>query len=64
MTFIPEQPEETIMVKVTKREAILLARLRKYRYGKFTIDKVNGQIMRLVSYESIAINTEDTVELT
>ena len=63
MTFVPNKPESMVLVKIFKREAVLLAKLRRYSYGKFTIDKVNGLIMRLVINESQNISEDDDTDL-
>ena len=52
MTFVPEIPEKYITVKITEREAVLLAKLRKYGFGHFTIHKAKGLILRIEINES------------
>ena len=61
--FVPSRPEELIIVKITKREAVLLTKLRRYNFGKFTIDKANGMIMRLVVNESQLIEESGDADL-
>jgi len=63
-TFVPHRPEELVIVKITKREAVLLSKLRSYAFGKFTVDKANGLLMRLVVNESQLIEESDTADLT
>ena len=62
--FVPNKPEELVIVKITKREAVLLSKLRRYSFGKFTVDKANGLLMRLVVNESQLIEESDTADLT
>ena len=63
--FVPHKPEEIVAVKITKREAVLLAKLRKYPFGKFVIHKMNGLLMRLEieDFQVISEDTEITLDL-
>lgn len=63
MTFVPNKPEQMVMAKIFRKEAVLLTKLRRYSYGKFTIHKVNGLIMRLEINESQTIDEDDEAEL-
>jgi DNA-binding transcriptional MocR family regulator len=64
MTFVPEVPEKYVTVKITEREAVLLARLRKYAFGHFTVHKAKGLILRIEINESMIIEPLDHGELT
>lgn len=64
MTFIPSQPEQKVSCLITHREADLLAKLRKYAYGQFTVQKANGIIVRLEVKESLLIDADGKVDLT
>ena len=62
-TFTPHKPEEIIIVKITKREAVLLDKLRKYSFGKFTVHKANGLLLRIEINDSQMIDEETDVDL-
>jgi hypothetical protein len=64
MTFVPEVPEKYVTVQITEREAVLLARLRKYAFGHFTVHKAKGLILRLEISESQIIEPVNHEELT
>ncbi len=61
--FTPQQPEKTITVEITAREAHLLKILRKYNFGKIIIHKANGIIVRAEPNESQLINENDGLDL-
>ena len=61
--FVPHRPQEEVVIKVTKREALLLKKLRKYVFGKFTIHKANGLLIRIEIEESQIINEDDYIDL-
>lgn len=52
MGFVPHKPEQMIMVEVSVREATLIAKLRKYPYGKFTVDKIDNYLTRVLINDS------------
>lgn len=54
--FKPFVPEKQITVVITKREAILLTKLRRHAYGKVVVHKINGMIVRVESQESELID--------
>lgn len=54
--FVPKKPEEILVVKITKREAILLTKLRKYAHGKFVVHKYENVLVRLEIMESQSID--------
>jgi len=58
-TFEPHTPEKTIQVEITAREASLLKTLRPYSFGKFTVHKANGLLIRVESNESILIDEKE-----
>lgn len=57
-TFIPEKPEEMVTVNITKREAILLGKLRAFPYGRVLVHKAEGIIIRIEPTNSIIIDPE------
>jgi len=59
MTFVPEVPEKYVTVKITEREAVLLAKLRKYGFGHFVVHKAKGLILRLEINDSQLIEPVD-----
>lgn len=62
-TFVPQKPEEQVDVKITKREAVLLVKLRKYQFGKFLIHKQNGLLIRIEATDSQLIDTDIIIDL-
>lgn len=54
--FTPHKPEEQVVAKITKREVVLLTKLRKYAFGKFVVSKMNGLIVRLEINDSQTID--------
>jgi hypothetical protein len=62
-TFAPNKPERYFEVKITVREANLLQKLRKYPFGKFTVHKASGLIMRLEIQDSQIIDEEGEIDL-
>lgn len=58
-TFEPYKEEKKLTVVITAREANLLCALRKYAFGKFTVHKANGILVRLETNESILISEEE-----
>lgn len=63
MTFVRESSEKTIQIIVTGREAHLIKLLRNYAYGKITIHKMNGQIVRIESMTQTLITEKDGLDL-
>lgn len=62
-TFVPAKPEKTAKIEVTAKEAHLLKCLRQYSFGKFTIFKADGKLIRVEASESILLNEEDGMKL-
>lgn len=62
-TFKPHEPEKTIEVIITRREAVLLQRLRKYAFGKIVVHKMNGLVIRIEPQSSELIDPDQDVEL-
>ena len=62
--FVPEQIEKQVAVKITKREAVLLAKLRKYSFGKFLVHKANGLLVRVEINDSQMIEENTDIDLT
>ena len=58
-TFEPFKAEKTIQAEITAREANLLKVLRQYNFGKFTVHKANGILVRVESNESILIDEKE-----
>jgi hypothetical protein len=62
-TFTSSKPEEDILVRITKREAVLVGKLRKYPFGKFIIHKVNGLVIRLEVNDSQLVEPDSPIDL-
>lgn len=63
-TFTPHQPEEKVTVTITKREAVMLTKLREYVYGKIVIHKAEGIIIRIEPTKSELIDPDkDSIDL-
>lgn len=62
-TFAPYKPETKCTVIITKREANLLQRLRRFPYGEAVIYKANNVIVRVETKISQMIDEEGDVEL-
>ena len=63
ISFKPHKAEEYIVVKITKKEAVLLQKLRKYPFGQFTIHKMNGLLIRLEVRDSQLIDESTEISL-
>jgi len=60
--FVPHTPENIVTVEITERELIVIEELRKYPFGKITIHKANGVLVRLEPVISILINPKGSHE--
>lgn len=56
--FVPNTPEKKIEVSITKREALLLQKLRAFPFGKILVHKVEGYIIRIEPTNSILIDPD------
>lgn len=63
MAFTPHEPEQEIVVKITKREAVLIQKLRRYAFGKFVIHKANNTLLRIEINDSQMIEEDQEVDL-
>jgi len=61
--FKPYKPEEKMIASITKREAVLIAKLRRHAYGKFLIHKINGTLVRVEINDSQLIEEDTEVNL-
>lgn len=61
--FAPHTPPVVIDVKIMKKEAILIQKLRKYPFGKFVVHKANGEIVRLEINDSQLIEEDTDIDL-
>lgn len=61
--FKPHEPEKTIDVVITRREAVLLQKLRKYAFGKIIVHKMNGVVIRIEPQSSELIEENDEIDL-
>lgn len=61
--FKPFEAEKLISVTITRREAILLQKLRKYTFGKIVVHKVNGVVVRIEPQLSELIDSTDEIDL-
>lgn len=62
-SFTPNKPEKKITAEISAREAHLLKILRKYSFGKITIHKANGILVRAEPMESHLLNEQEGVDL-
>jgi len=62
--FTPNKPQENIIAKISKREAVLIEKLRKYPFGKFVVHKANGLLIRIEINDSQIIEEDTDVDLT
>lgn len=62
--FVPHQPEEIIVVKITKKEAVLIQKLRQYTFGEFVVHKANGILTRVEIKDSQMIEADAPIDLT
>jgi len=60
--FVPHIPEKLVTEKISERELIVLEELRKYPYGKITIHKANGVLVRIEPSLSILIDPKGSDE--
>lgn len=63
MDFHPRIPEKMIKIEVSLREASLITELRKYHFGRCTVHKLDGVIVRLETNESKLINEDGGLSL-
>ena len=61
--FVPDKPQEEITVTITKREAVLLDKLRKYQFGRFLIHKQNGILIRIEITDSQLLDSDTPTDL-
>ena len=61
--FVPNKPETTVVVKITKREAVLIQKLRRYAFGKFLVYKASGVILRVEINDSQMIEENTEIDL-
>lgn len=61
--FVPHKPEEMVLVKISKKEAVLLQKLRHYAYGQFVVHKAAGILVRVEITDSQMIDTSTEVDL-
>lgn len=61
--FVPHIEEQTLTAVITKREGVLLVKLRKYPFGKFLVHKMDNKIMRVEIEDSQIIDETTEVDL-
>lgn len=61
--FVPHKPDEYVTVKIKKREAILIEKLRKHAFGKFTVLKSSNTIIRVEIQNSEIIDENAEINL-
>lgn len=61
--FVPHKPEEQILVKITRKEAALIQKLRRYAFGQFTVHKINGLLIRVEITDSQMIDPDGEIDL-
>jgi len=60
--FVPHKPDRIMNVIISEREFIVLEELRKYDFGKITIHKANGVLVRIEPSLSILIDPKGSDE--
>jgi len=60
--FVPHKPDKIMRVSISEREYIVLEELRKYDFGKITIHKANGVLVRIEPSLSILIDPKGSDE--
>jgi hypothetical protein len=61
--FKPFEKEKKVIVTITKTEAVLIYKLRKYAYADVMVQKVNGIIVRIKPTISELVDSEQEIEL-
>lgn len=63
--FEPYQPEKMVVCEISRREALMLQKIRKHSFGKFTIHKQNNLIIRieLIDSELLKEDAEITIPI-
>lgn len=61
--YKPHKPEKYITVTIARNEAILIQKLRKNAYGKITVHKMDGKIIRIETNASELIDEDTEIEL-
>jgi hypothetical protein len=61
--FVPHQPEEQILVKISRKEAALIQKLRKHAFGQFVVHKIGGTLVRVEITSSQMIEAETEIDL-
>ena len=61
--FVPERKQEEVVVKITKKEAVLLDKLRRYTFGEFIVYKANGVLVRVEIKDSQMIEADAPIDL-
>jgi len=62
-TFVPHKQEEKVSANITKREAVLVQKLRVYPFGKFLVHKANNIIIRVEINDSQLIEEDTEIDL-
>ena len=62
--FKPHVSEERVVVEITRREAILLEKLRKCAFGEIMIFKAGGLVIRVEIKNSELIDPTTEINLT
>ena len=61
--FVPHKPEEYILVKITRKEAVLIEKLRKYAFGQFVVHKIANVLVRVEITDSQMIEADTETNL-
>jgi len=62
-SYKPFKPEKKVNVTITKREAVLIYKLRKIAFGKIMVHKMDGIVVRIEPTGSELIDPEMDIEL-
>lgn len=61
--FVPYKAEEQISAIITRREAVLLQKLRAQSFGKVVVHKANNLITRIEFTDSLLVDESIEVNL-
>jgi len=62
-SFVPHREEEIVVVKISKKEAHLIQKLRRHAYGKIVIHKANNVLLRMELTSSEMLDDEAEIDL-
>jgi len=60
--FTAHKPEEIVRVNITRKEALMVQEVRRHQYGKITIHKADGIIVRTEINISKLLDDKETLD--